>query len=123
MSRPFTDVLREIKAGDLVDDASAELARVLLAVVANGKRGSLTMTLTISPDGANAVTIDGEVKVKVPKPAIGKAIFFVNEEGDASRRDPRQREMFTEVKAPAGSKLREMLDEDDEEGRLKAAAE
>ncbi len=89
----FVETLALIRDGQLVIQATDELQDVITAVVEHGKKGSLTLKLMIEPNGDNAVTITSEVKATVPKPGVGKAIFFADQGGNLSRRDPRQRDI------------------------------
>ena len=100
--RPFTDTLRGIRSGRVIDEATAKLSLVLQHVVETRKPGAVSITLTITPDKTdrNAVKIGAKVSHKVPNAELPDATFFVNfeEEGlDLSRHDPTQREMFTDA--------------------------
>lgn len=55
--RLITDVLRDIRRGRPVEEATNALADVVRAVDETGKKGSVTITLTISPSkhGGQAV--------------------------------------------------------------------
>ena len=96
----FTDVLRDIRKGRAVDEATRKLAAVVQAVAETGKAGSLTLTLTVKPqkDDSGQVVIATSVSHKTPEPGLPDAIFFVDSAGGLHRDDPNQREMF----APAG---------------------
>lgn len=91
----FTDILRQIRKGAPVEEATHALADVVKAVDETGKPGQITITLTIKPakHGGPEKTIIAEVKAKKPRSDIAPAIFFSNDEGDLVRVDPRQEEM------------------------------
>lgn len=91
----FTDILRQIRRGAPVEEATMALADVVRAVDETGKPGQITLTLTIKPakHGGPEKTIVAEVKAKKPRAEIAPAIFFSNDEGDLMRVDPRQEEM------------------------------
>jgi hypothetical protein len=93
--RLITDVLREIRKGRPVEEASEALADVVRAVDETGKDGSVTITLKIKPSkhGGPEKTLTCEVKAKKPIADIPSAVFFSNEVGDLVRFDPRQEEM------------------------------
>lgn len=93
--RPFTDFLQEHRHGELHGEVSAALNDLVQAVTGIGKSGSLTLTITIEPAGTNheQVLVKDDVVVKQPKPARESAICFVDDEGNLSRRDPRQPEL------------------------------
>lgn len=96
--RLITDIIRDVKKGRLVEEATAKLAEVVRAVDETGKAGSITITLTIKPGDANEKTLSSSVTMKKPAKEIPEAIFFSDEDGDLHRTDPRQQEMeFAEV--------------------------
>jgi len=97
--RPFTDVLRDIRRGRAVDQATRLLAEVVRAVDETGKPGSVTLTLTVKPEkgGGSQKTIIAGVKAKKPEGDIPEAVFFSDVDGDLHRADPAQNEMFAEV--------------------------
>lgn len=92
----FTDLLHELRAGDAMTDASETLAKLIHDIQSVGKRGSLTLTLTIEPvtkGNTTTLVVVDEIKVKPPKIDEGSTIVFANEKGQLSRRDPRQPEL------------------------------
>lgn len=104
--RPITDVLREIRRGRAVDIASRMLADVVRAVDETGKKGSVTITLTVEPEegGGSQKTITAEVKHKLPVESIPTAVFFSDEEGTLHRVDPQQAELFQDTGMIAAQK-------------------
>lgn len=105
--RPITDILRDIRRGRVVDDATEKLQRVVEAVIETGKPGTLTLEITVKPqkNDAEQVVLISKVKAKTPEQELPDAIFFVDSDFDLVRDDPKQREMFEEVpggrRAPA----------------------
>lgn len=93
--RPITDVLRDIRKGRAVDQATRLLAEVVRAVDETGKGGEVTLKLKIKPEkgGGSAKTITCEVKAKKPEADIPDAIFYSDPDGDLHRTDPAQQEM------------------------------
>jgi hypothetical protein len=93
--RPFAAVLQEHRNGGLHSELSERLAEVVSAVRQLGKPGAVTVTLTLKPaDGqGNAVVVTDEIKTKVPQPERPSGLFFADDHGNLSRRDPRQPEL------------------------------
>lgn len=93
--RLITDILREIRKGRPVEEATTALADVVRAVDETGKEGSVTITLKIKPSkhGGPEKTLICEVKAKKPIAEIAPAVFFSDDDGDLFRVDPRQEEM------------------------------
>ena len=93
--RLITDILREIRKGRPVEEATLALADIVRAVDETGKAGSVTITLTVKPakHGGPEKTLVCEVKAKKPIAEIAPAVFFSDADGDLHRVDPRQEEM------------------------------
>jgi hypothetical protein len=107
--RLITDVLRDIRKGRPVEEATMALADVVRAVDETGKEGSVTITLKIKPakHGGPEKTLIAEVKSKKPIADIAPAVFFSDQDGDLHRVDPNQEEM--ELKQ-AGSSDKPVMD-------------
>lgn len=97
--RLFTDVLRDIRKGRVVEAASEALAEVTRAVMETGKGGTVTLTLTVKPQakGDNAIVVGAKVAAKAPKLDLPEAIFFADGEGSLLRDDPTQQRMFADT--------------------------
>jgi hypothetical protein len=93
--RLITDILRDIRKGRPVEEATMALADVVRAVDETGKEGSVTIVLKIKPakHGGPEKTLIAEVKSKKPIADIAPAVFFSDNDGDLHRVDPRQEEM------------------------------
>ena len=85
-------------AGRSNEEISEEFHTLLAAVNEHGKKGALTITVTVEPpkghiDGAPvAISIDSVLKA--PKASAPPSIYFVDEDGNATRNDPRQTAAF-----------------------------
>jgi hypothetical protein len=76
------------------EELSAEFHTLLDAVRTHGKKGSLTITIVVDPP-ANGVEsapmpIGVESTVKAPKPTPVKNLYFLDDDGQPVREDPRQ---------------------------------
>jgi len=93
--RLITDVLRDIRRGRPVEEATNALADVVKAVDETGKEGSVTITLKVKPSkhGGPEKTLICDVKAKKPIAEIAPAVFFSDADGDLHRVDPNQEEM------------------------------
>ncbi|MFF4834053.1 hypothetical protein [Streptomyces sp. NPDC001315] len=84
--------------GEAHEQTSEEFHQLLAAVNEHGKKGTLTITVTVEPpkggmDGAPvAISIDSALKA--PKASAPPSIYFVDEQGNATRNDPRQTSAF-----------------------------
>ena len=85
-------------AGRANEEISDEFHTLLAAVNEHGKKGALTITVTVEPpkghiDGAPvAISIDSVLKA--PKASAPPSIYFVDDDGNATRNDPRQTAAF-----------------------------
>jgi hypothetical protein len=76
------------------EELSAEFHQLLDAVRAHGKKGSMTITIVVDPP-ANGVDsapmpIGVESALKAPKPTPVKSLYFLDDDGQPVREDPRQ---------------------------------
>ncbi len=76
------------------EDISRDFHQLLDAVRAHGKKGSMTITIIVDPP-ANGVDsapmpIGVESAVKAPKPTPVKSLYFLDDDGQPVREDPRQ---------------------------------
>jgi hypothetical protein len=93
--RPFNQWLLEQRQGALHGELTARLAEVTAAVAEHQAKGTVTLTITIAPQkhDATAVIVSDDVKAKAPRGDRGASLFFVDDHGGLSRRDPRQPEL------------------------------
>lgn len=88
---PFAKVIREHRDGSLHADLSDALAEIVRGVVDQGKNGTLTLKLRIGPGPApGTIVLSPDVKADVPTEPMEAALFFHDDSGNLSRRDPRQ---------------------------------
>ncbi|MEU0671323.1 hypothetical protein ABZ330_00225 [Streptomyces sp. NPDC006172] len=76
------------------EELSAEFHTLLDAVRTHGKKGSMTITIVVDPP-ANGVEsapmpIGIESAIKAPKPTPVKSLYFLDDDGQPVRDDPRQ---------------------------------
>lgn len=109
--RRFSEFLLEQRRGHLHEQLSDALNEVVTAVVEHEKVGSLTLTVKVTPAGKGyspTVMLTDAIKLKVPEGAPEAALFFVDDDGNLTRRDPNQPELgLREVDTHTG----EIIDE------------
>ncbi len=92
--KPFAAFLQEQRRGGLHGELTDRLAEVVQAVQEHGKPGSLTLKLSIKPNGdGTTMTVSDDISCKTPEPERGAAIFFADDDGNLLRHDPRQLEI------------------------------
>ena len=101
--KPFAAFLQEQRRGALHGELSERLQELVLAVEEHRKAGTLTLTLSVKPNGNGVVTISDKVVVKVPEGERGSSIFFTDEAGNLVR-DPRGQTTIDDAVAEARAK-------------------
>jgi len=92
-SKQFTDTLRDIRGGDVIEELTAQLREVVARVRDTGRPGALSLTLKVkraSKGAGNTLVIEDDIKVKLPVAEKGETILFATDDGDLQRNDPRQ---------------------------------
>lgn len=93
--RPFAAVLQELARGQVHDELSRKLHDLVDAVTEHGVKGTLTLSMTVAPiakGDVSVLTVSGTVASKPPT-ASQTSAFFVDRQGNLSRRDPKQPEI------------------------------
>jgi hypothetical protein len=94
MTKAFEHTLTEMRDGRVVERLTDEWGDLIAAIRNTGKSGSMTVTFSVKPSGENGMEVDVKVSTKAPKPQIGAAFFFIDSNGDLSRKNERQLELF-----------------------------
>jgi hypothetical protein len=86
-----TDVICTMRGGAAARTADAALRKVVEAVEATGKKGSITIKMTIAPlkGGDTELDVDISITNSIPVESIPKGIFYPKD-GELVRDDPRQ---------------------------------
>ena len=89
----FARMLLELNGGDVEQELSNKLTELVSAVKLVVKPGSMTVTLHVKPAtkaGAEVVFVTDEIKSKVPEFDRAPTLFFIDDENQLRRQDPRQ---------------------------------
>lgn len=92
----FDKTLREIRSGLLLDECSQSLENLVAAVLDTGKKGKLTIKMTVKPASkgeAVCVMIEDELTVVLPTIDKPSTIFYADDNHVLQRSDPRQKEL------------------------------
>lgn len=84
--------LSEQRKGRMANEASDKLSAVVKACRETGKKGSLTIKLSIRPT-ASEMMVSDEIVEKLPRPDNAASVFYDDQEGNLSRTDPNQNEL------------------------------
>jgi len=90
--RPFAELLTTLDHGAAHAEASRVLHDVVTAVRDTGKPGSVTIQISLKPlkGSTDQLVIAAQVGSKLPKSEPSAAVFFLDDDGNLSRHDPRQ---------------------------------
>lgn len=93
--KPFAATLQEIAAGTFHARLSEQLQDLVTAVTDTGRKGVLTVQLTVAPikpGNTTNLVVTGNVAVKGPKSDEDSpsSVFFHDAAGNLSRNDPTQ---------------------------------
>lgn len=93
--RPALDVLAELRRGRLNHELTEALHELLQSCQETGKKGSLTLTLTVEPKKVGEfetpqISVTDQVGVKKPRKSVHPSTFFLTDDGVPVRRDPNQ---------------------------------
>jgi hypothetical protein len=104
--RPFGDWLAEQAKGKTHAELGEGLHDLIARVQDTGKKGSITLTVTVEPmkqDGTLLVVSD-EIKLKLPEYDRPSGVFYADKNGNLTRDNPDQMtfESLREVPPPPG---------------------
>lgn len=97
----FADMLKEFGRGATNRQMTAVLRDVVAACEATGKKGSVTLKLTISSDDGIA-QIGADVKSTKPGPSLPSGSYYVTSAGGLVEEDPRQQKLPVVSLPPLG---------------------
>lgn len=93
MSKAFNEVFEQIGGGEALGRASDALTELGMAVAETLKAGSVTITISMKPNGAGSVLMQAKVSSKIPSAPMLDSVFFVTSGGSLLRDDPRQEKL------------------------------
>lgn len=102
--RPFADWLREQSTGSTHEELGEALHDLIAKVQDTGKKGSLTLTITVGTlkNDAAVLVVEDRIKLKLPEHDRKASLFYPDKHGNLTRRDPRQLEFESLREVPSG---------------------
>lgn len=90
--RPFAEFLQEQSQGRTHAEMSEALYDLAARVRDTGKKGSVTLTITIEPakGDEDVLVVGDEIKLKLPEFPRKPSIFYTADDGNLSRTNPTQ---------------------------------
>lgn len=96
MAKGYVSTLQELREGQTLQDVTAALSQLVGDVLSTGKKGKLSLTISIAPlnkGGAHVLVLTDEIKVTPPRPSLESTILYATEDLELTRKDPRQPEL------------------------------
>lgn len=84
----FLMAIGRIDGGMPIEVADQQLKDVTDAVLRTGKKGSVTITLDVSPNGESGVAATAKVTAKAPSVNFGQSFFYTDRNGHLTRKAP-----------------------------------
>jgi len=84
----FLMALGRHDGGHVIETADQQLRDVIAAVMRTGKKGSVTMTMSVGTNGDTGLEVSCKVKATAPEVEFGKSFYFMGREGDLTRNAP-----------------------------------
>lgn len=92
-TRPFADILVGLNRGKTHTEVSAAMRELVSAVEQTRKKGSLALTITVTPGKAEGVLeVSSALKLAPPKHDAAVSIFY-SDAGNLVREDPNQQQL------------------------------
>jgi hypothetical protein len=90
-TRPFADLLLDLNKGRTHAELSSALQKLVAAVADTGKKGSLALTVVVSPSKSEApFEIVDNVVIKMPAANRRASLFYADDDFNLTRTDPHQ---------------------------------
>lgn len=89
----FLMAVGRIDGGLPIEVADGCLRDVIAAVQRTGKKGTVTVTLEVAPNGEMGFAASAKVTAKAPQIAFGQSFFFMGRNGDLTRQAPDMQQM------------------------------
>lgn len=89
--KAFVETLKDIRDGELLAELPSKVAALVEAVRGTGKKGKLTITLSLAQAKGGMLVLEDDVKLVLPEPEKDTTtVFFATDDNSLTRRDPRQ---------------------------------
>lgn len=85
-----TELLHSFRRGVLLQQLDESIKDVVEAIFNTGCDGSVTMKLGFKQNKAGQIEVIPKIEAKVPKMPLGTGIYYADDAGQLTRRDPRQ---------------------------------
>lgn len=89
----FLMAVGRIDGGLAIETADQALKDVISAVQRSGKKGAVTITLEVAPNGEMGFAASAKVTAKAPQVNFGQSFFFMGRDGTLTRQAPNMQQL------------------------------
>lgn len=93
----FLEFIQTFRRGELLADGDDKLRELIEAISRTGSSGSLTLKMSVKVNKAGQLEVTPDISIKKPSRSPGVGIYYANDEGRLSRRDPNQMDIEDEI--------------------------
>ncbi|MGV6840600.1 MAG: hypothetical protein ACWA40_10445 [Planktomarina sp.] len=93
----FLEFLQSFRRGELLREGDRQLGEVIEAMTYTGGDGEITIKLPFKRNKAGQIECTPKMTRKIPQRPMGTGIYFSDDEGRLSRRDPNQYDIEDEI--------------------------
>lgn len=104
--RPAIETLRELDGAKFLDKLAIAIHDATESVAAFDKKATISITVTVAPFTKSklaepVITIEAEIVTKLPKPDAQQALFYIDDEGNPTTQQQRQRDLGLSIAGSA----------------------
>ena len=81
----FDEVMKILDGGSVEAELADQLRELIRVVMLTGRKGSLTLSITVLPLGTDKVSVLPTIQQKAPLPVRESSVFFADPNGNLSR--------------------------------------
>lgn len=93
----FLEFMQTFRRGELLRQADEHLSNIVAEMKETGGDGKLTVELPLKFNKAGQIEVNPKLTPKVPQRPIGTGIYFADDDGRLTRRDPSQYDIEDEI--------------------------
>ena len=93
----FLGFIQSFRRGELLRQGDQQLSEVIAAMAENGGDGELTIKLPFKLNKGGQIECTPKITSKIPQRPMGTGIFFADDDGRLTRRDPNQLDIEDEI--------------------------
>ncbi len=93
----FLEFMQSFRRGELLREGDQQLSKVIEAMHATGGDGEINIKLPYKLNKAGQIECTPKLTAKIPQRPMGTGIYFADDEGRLTRRDPNQYDIEDEI--------------------------